>query len=176
MFEFSEIQPGDLIRVLVNFDDLEDDAYALVEEHCEDYLIVKYYSESTCTYKGADVYTLDEETNILREESVSEHFPNKENIFSCISENDRMYTIETEQDSDIDSVVCNESDDTESDTGSFMVSDSEFEGRLELPPDAAAVDRAWNEWTPSSPGSSRFKEAVDKIEERVRLQMDNINF
>ena len=36
MFEFSEIQPGDLIRVLLNFDDVDDDAYALVEEHCED--------------------------------------------------------------------------------------------------------------------------------------------
>jgi|TARA_R110000822_G_scaffold113694_1_gene244941 hypothetical protein len=176
MFEFSEIQPGDLIRVLVNFDDLDDDAYALVEEHCDDYLIVKYYSETTCTYKGAEVYTLDEDTNILREESVSEHFPGKENIFTCVSENDRMYVIETEQDSDIESELCVESDETGSDVGSFVVSDGEFEGRLDLPPDAAAVDRAWNEWTPSSPGSSRFKEAVDRIEERARLQMDNINF
>ena len=176
MFEFSEIQPGDLIRVLLNFDDVDDDAYALVEEHCEDYLIVKYYSETACTFKGADVYTLDEETNILREESVSEHFSNKETIFSCISENDRMYTIETEQDSDIESVLHVESDDTGSDVGSFVVSDSEFEGRLELPPDAAAIDRAWNEWSPSSPGSSRFKDTVDRIEERARMQMDNINF
>jgi len=38
MFEFSEIQPGDLIRVLVNFDDVDDDAYALVEEHREELL------------------------------------------------------------------------------------------------------------------------------------------
>ena len=89
-------------------------------------------------------------TNILREESVSEHFPGKENIFTCVSENDRMYVIETEQDSDIESELCVESDETGSDVGSFVVSDSEFEGRLDLPPDAAAVDRAWNEWTPSS--------------------------
>ena len=176
MFEFSEIQPGDLIRVLVNFDDVDDDAYALVEEHREDYLIVKYYSETTCTYKGAEVFTLDEETNILREESVSEHFPGNETMFWCINEADRMYVIETEQDSDMESVLCTESDETGSDVGSFVVSDSEFEGRLELPPDAAALDRAWHEWTPSSPGSSRFKEAVDRIEERARLQMDDINF
>lgn len=176
MFEFSEIQPGDLIRVLVNFDDVDDDAYALVEEHREDYLIVKYYSETTCTYKGAEVFTLDEETNILREESVSEHFPGKENMFWCINEADRMYVIETEQDSDIESVLCNESDETGSDVDSFVVSDNELEGRLELPPDAAALDRAWHEWTPSSPGSSRFKDAVDRIEERARIQMDNINF
>jgi hypothetical protein len=176
MFEFSEIQPEDLIRVLVNFEDLEEDAYALVEEHCGDYLIVKYYSETTCTYKGADVYTLDEETNILREESVSEHFPGKESIFLCVSESDRMYVIETDQDSDIESVLCVESDDSGSDVGSFVVSDTDIEGRVELPPDAEAIDRAWREWHPSSPGSSRFKDAVDKIEERARVNMDNINF
>ena len=176
MFEFSEIQPGDLIRVLVNFDDVDDDAYALVEENREDYLIVKYYSETTCMYKGAEVYTLDEETNILREESVSEHFPGKENIFTCVSENDRMYVIETEQDSDMESELCVESDETGSDVGSFVVSDSEFEGRLELPPDAAAVDRAWNEWTPSSPGARSFKERVDAIEAVAKLQADNLSF
>jgi len=176
MFEFSEIQPGDLIRVLVNFDDVDDDAYAIVEEHCDDYLIVKYYSETSCTYKGAEVYTLDQGTNILREESISEHFPGKDTIFTCISEVDRMYVIESEQETDIESVICNESDDTGSDADSFVVSDSEFEGRLQLPPDAAALDREWNAWVPRSPGSSRFKETVDRIEERARIQMDDINF
>lgn len=64
---------------------------------------------------------------------MSEHFPGKENIFTCVSENDRMYVIETEQDSDIESELCVESDETGSDVGSFVVSDGEFEGRLDLP-------------------------------------------
>ena len=45
MIVFSEIRPGDLIKVLVVVDDVEDELYANVEENREDYLIVKYYSE-----------------------------------------------------------------------------------------------------------------------------------
>ena len=45
MFEFSEIQPGDLIRVLVNFDDIEDDAFDM------GYLGEDYYDGN---YTGVD--------------------------------------------------------------------------------------------------------------------------
>ena len=33
MINFSEIQPGDLIRVLVNLEDIEDEMYAKVKEN-----------------------------------------------------------------------------------------------------------------------------------------------
>lgn len=175
MFDFSEIQPGDLIKVLVNIDDVEDEQYAMVEEHCTDYLIIKYYTERSLSFKGAPVYTLDDETNLLREESVSEHFENGDTVFKCINDVDRMYIIESEQQSDAESVLYDESDESGSDADSFIVSDSEIE-RIELPPDHARIDSEWNEWKPHSPGSTRFKQMVDNIEFRARMQMDEINF
>ena len=57
MIVFSEIRPGDLIKVLVVVDDVEDELYANVEENREDYLIVKYYSESSLVYKNCLLYT-----------------------------------------------------------------------------------------------------------------------
>ena len=73
MIVFSEIRPGDLIKILVVIDDVEDELYANVAENREDYLIVKYYSESSLVYKNATVYILDEEENLLRGDSILEH-------------------------------------------------------------------------------------------------------
>lgn len=175
MFDFSEIQPGDLIKVLVKIDEVEDEQYAIVEENCTDYLIVKYFTERSLSFKGAPVYTLDNETNLLREENVSEHFENGDSIFTCINETDGMYIIENEQQSDAESVLYNESDESGSDADSFIVSDSEIE-HIDLPPDHVQIDREWNEWKPHSPGSTRFKQMVDNIELKARIQMDEINF
>jgi hypothetical protein len=175
MFDFSEIQPGDLIKVLVNTDDVEDEMYAIVEEHGKDYLVVKYFTETSMIFKGAYIYILDDETNLLREESVCEHFPDGETLFSCISHEDKMYTLTNDQDSDLDSVICNDSS-SDGEYDSFIVSDTDVEGRIELPPDHDSIDKAWREWQPSSPGSSRFKEVVNRIEERAKIMMDNHNF
>ena len=61
MIAISEIYSGDLIKILVNVEDVEDEMYAVVQENCEDYLIVKYYSETSLIYKDAQVYTLDDD-------------------------------------------------------------------------------------------------------------------
>ena len=45
--DFSEIQPGDLLKVLVNIDEVEDEQYAKVDENCDDYLILRYYTHLT---------------------------------------------------------------------------------------------------------------------------------
>ena len=48
MIKISEIQPGELIKVLVNLeDDIEDEIYAKVNEVHNDYLVVSYYSETS---------------------------------------------------------------------------------------------------------------------------------
>jgi len=176
MLEFAEIRPGDIIKVLVNIEDIEDEMYAEVDDNRGDYLIVRYYAETSLTYRGASVYKLEDETNLVQEDNVCEHLPDRETIFGCVNSQDRMYTIQAEESSDIESVLIDESDDGGSDVGSFIVSDSEFDGRLELPPDHVSIDRDWNTWTPRSIGSSRFKDTVDRIEEHARMHMDNVNF
>ena len=75
MINFYEIQPGDLVRVLVNIeDDIEDELYATVKENNEDYLVVSYYSETSLTYKCARLYELDEtKDELVQETNLSEH-------------------------------------------------------------------------------------------------------
>lgn len=174
MIVFSEICSGDLIKILVNVDDVEDEMYATVEENCEDYLIIRYYAETSLVYKNASVYKLEENTELTRGDSILEHFTDGDTVFMRVK--DDMYVITDEVDMDCDSDVYDESEDEGSDLDSFVVSDSEVDGRIELPPDHEFIDRQWNEWKPSSPGSQRFKEMVDRIEERAKFQADEINF
>lgn len=174
MIVFSEILSGDLIKILVNVDDVEDEMYAVVQENCQDYLIVKYYSETSLIYKDAHVYTLDEETNILRGDSVCEHYNNGDTVFMHIK--DDMYVVTDEMNMDTDSEIYDMSDSDESDLSGFVVSDSEIDGKIELPPGYETIDAAWSDWKPTSPGSLKFKEMVDRIEERAKLQMDEHNF
>lgn len=175
MIVFSEIRPGDLIKVLVVVDDVEDELYANVEENREDYLIVKYYSESSLVYKNASVYLLEDEESLLREDSLLEHHEFGGSLFSHVKDN--MYVLLEEVDmQDDNSEIYDESEDEGSDLESFIVSDTDIDGDMSLPPDHALIDRAWNEWEPSSPGSRRYKEMVERIEERAKFQMDEINF
>jgi len=111
MLEFAEIRPGDIIKVLVNIEDIEDEMYAEVDDNRGDYLIVRYYAETSLTYRGASVYKLEEETNLVQEDNVCEHLPDRETIFGCVNSRDRMYTIQAEESSDIESVLIDESDD-----------------------------------------------------------------
>tara|TARA_B100001564_G_scaffold360024_1_gene384823 strand:+ start:1635 stop:2162 length:528 start_codon:yes stop_codon:yes gene_type:complete len=175
MFNFLEIQPGDLIKVLVNIDEVEDELYATVEEHMNDYIVVRYFNETSMIFKGGYVHVLEDDVNVIREESICEHFSNSDTIFTCINIEDKMYIITSDKDSDLDSVI---HDDSSSDTGcsSFIVSDTDVDGDIALPPDHAIIDKAWNEWQPTSAGSLRFKETVDRIEEHARILMDNHNF
>lgn len=133
MIVFSEIRPGDLIKILVVIDDVEDELYANVEENREDYLIVKYYSESSLVYKNATVYILDEEENLLREDSILEHREFGDSVFIHIK--DDMYVLLDEVDiEDDDSEIHDESEDDGSDLESFIVSDTDIDGEMNLPP------------------------------------------
>ena len=133
MIVFSEIRPGDLIKILVVIDDVEDELYANVAENREDYLIVKYYSESSLVYKNATVYILDEEENLLRGDSILEHHESCDSVFSHVK--DDMYVLLEEVDiEDDDSEIHDESEDDGSDLESFIVSDTDIDGEMNFPP------------------------------------------
>jgi hypothetical protein len=99
MINFSEIQPGDLVRVLVNIeDDIEDELYAKVKENNEDYLVVSYYSETSMTYKCAQLYELDEtKDELVQNENLSEHHQSPE-YFKHVKDN--LYAMIDDIDSD----------------------------------------------------------------------------
>ena len=174
MIQLSEIQPGDLLKVVVVIDEVEDELFARVAENRGDYLEIHYYEETSMTFKGARVYTLESEVNIIRVESICEHYIDRETVFEHIS--DEKYVMKSEMDSEEESTFYDDSDDSGSDLRSFVVSDNEIDGSLELPHDHEIVDRTWNHWNPPSEGSRSFKRVVDDIEARARIHMDNVNF
>jgi hypothetical protein len=165
MILISDIQPGDLLKVVVVVDDVEDELFAKVFDNRGDYLELHYYEETSLTYRGARVYALETELNIIRVESVCEHYTNGETVFEHVK--DAYYVVEGEMDSEDDgSTFYDDSDDSGSDLRGFVVSDTEME---ELPPDHAEIDGAWRQWVPTSEGSRHFKRVVDDIEARARV-------
>ena len=175
MIQLSEVQPGDLLKVLVVVDEVEDELFARVSDNRGDYLEIHYFEETSLTYKGARVYVLESDMNIIREESICEHHMDRESVFQHIS--DGRYVLKGEMDSgDEGSTFYDDSDDSGSDLRGFVVSDSEIDGPLDLPHDHAVVDSAWRKWRPPSEGSIGFKQTVDDIEARARVHMDNIQF
>jgi hypothetical protein len=175
MINFYEIQPGDLVRVLVNIeDDIEDELYARVKENNEDYLVVSYYSETSLTYKCAHLYELDEtKDELVQSENISEHHQSPD-YFTNIKDN--LYAMIDDIDSDEDSEIVDDSDDEGSDLEDFIVPDDEVDGMVIPPPNNATIDKEWNEWEPRSPGSMRFKEMVNNIETQAKIQADELNF
>ena len=173
MINFSEIQPGDLIKVLLNIDDVDDEIYAVTKDNREDYLIVNYYLDTSLVYKGARVYEIDENEELVQHENLCEHYPDGCSIFSKI--NDGMYCLKEEIEDDMDSEIIDESDE-DSDLEGFVVPDDEIDGQVIPPSSQVQIDKAWNEWQPTSPGSRKFKEVVDSIEEFAKMHADNLNF
>lgn len=163
MITFSEIQAGDLIKVVVVVDDVEDELYARVSDNRGDHFELHYYEETSLTYKGARVYVLESDLNIIRPESICEHYPEGETVFKHVT--DDRYVLKEEVDSEEDSTFY---DDSDSDVMSFIVSD----GECDLPGDHVEVDRAWTEWQPQSEGARRFKRTVDDLDARMR----HVNF
>jgi len=174
MINISDIQPGELIKVLVNLeDDIEDEIYAKVKENNRDYVVVSYYTETSMTYKGARLYELEDNDELVQEENLSEHHQIN-NYFKNVKDN--LYYMIDEIDSEEESDIIDESDDSGSDLEDFIVSDSEIDGVVIPPSNSRIIDKEWKEWEPRSPGSLRYKQMVDNIESIARVQADDLNF
>ena len=63
---FSDIVPHEMIKVLVNSDDIEEDFYAKVISNEGDKLFVSYISPSSKIYKGACIYSFDSKVEIAK--------------------------------------------------------------------------------------------------------------
>jgi|TARA_X000000368_G_scaffold418736_1_gene419670 hypothetical protein len=174
MIKISEIQPGELVKVLVNLeDDIEDEMYAKVKESNKDYLVVSYYSETSMTYKSAPLYELEENDELVQEENISEHHESHDYFHNV---KDNLYAMIDEIHSDEDSEIIDESDDDGSDLEGFIVPDSECVGMISIPENHRQIDKEWKEWKPKSPGSIRYKQMVDNIETFAKMQEDELNF
>lgn len=174
----SEIVQDDIVKLLVNEDNLEDEMFAVVGMNTGLTLGVKYLNPTELIYKSACVYKLDEdELSPAPYESVMEHYPS-ETTFKDLemkSLGQGMYAYIEEIDvEDSDSDIYDEV--TDSEMEDFIVSDSEIEGQVIPPSNHASIDKEWNEWKPTSPGARSFKEKVDAIETMAKMHADNLSF
>lgn len=173
----SEIVQDDIVKLLVNEDNLEDEMFAVVGMNTGLTLGVKYLNPTELIYKSACVYKLDEdELSPAPYESVMEHYPS-ETTFSDLemkSLGQGMYAYLEEIDiEDSDSDIYDEV--TDSEMEDFIVSDSEVEGQVIPPANHASIDKEWNEWKPTSPGARSFKERIDAIETMAKMHADNLS-
>jgi hypothetical protein len=188
MINFQDIEEGEIVKVLVNMNDIEEELFARVYKHTGNFLHVKYLIPTEKVWKGACVYELEETNNMVEPETIVEHYQGSI-LFDEVEGIKKIprtpyYYFEEEHDpeeSDDEIVSSDEEDGYEVDD-SFCEEDGIIDGRPETaadwkpPPGSEHVDREWNEWQPQTEGAKRFKERVDLIEKLARQHLDNLEF
>lgn len=166
----AEIEKGDVVKAMVKEgdDETEEEAIGVVEMNTGNTLGVRFLTPTEKFYKSACVYDLDEEMTATPYESLFEHYPGGTLEDLEMKElGDDQYVFYAEVDiEDDDSEIWEDGSDSEMDD--FIVSDSEDVGIVVPPPGHKAIDKAWDEWQPRTPGARSFKETVDMIEAQAR--------
>ena len=175
----SEIIENDIVKLLVNEDDVEDEMFAVVGMNTGLVLGVRYLNPTELIYKSACVYQLEDgDMNPAPYESVMEHYPSGTTLedleFKLIK--DRMYAhLEDIDIEDSDSEIYDE-DESDSEMDDFIVPDDVIDGQVIPPSDYKSIDKEWNAWKPSTPGARSFKDTVDAIEALAKVHADNLSF
>ena len=175
----SEIIEDDIVKLLVNEEDVEDEMYAVVGMNTGLVLGVRYLNPTELIYKSACVYQLEDgDMNPAPYESVMEHYPSGTSFedLEMKSLGDKMYAFYSEIDiEDSDSEIYDE-DESDSEMDDFIVPDDEIDGEVIPPSNYKSIDKEWNEWKPSTPGARSFKDTVDAIEALAKVHADNLSF
>ena len=171
MIIFNEIEKDDIVKIQTIYEEIEEEMFAKVVERLETTLIVKYYIPTSKLYKGATLYTLDDDEDGVLRESLTEHYIKDTSPFE---EKEGMVYIPEEVLSEASDSEIEDMSDSEDEEDDFVVPDGTEP--WVAPADSAEVDRSWNEWVPPTPGARNFKAVVDRIEQLARLQEDELQF
>ncbi len=168
----SEIKPNETVKILCNYDEVEEELYALVDDIFTTTMSVKYFLPTSKFYKGAPVYELCEDADPVGFESLMEHYIEESPL--TIIRNNMYYdpSEETNSESEIEDMSDSECESEDS----FIVDDNEVDGEVNLPPDHQEVDRQWDTWRPSTVGARKFKDTVDRLEMFAKHQADELRF
>jgi hypothetical protein len=174
--KFAEIFPNELIQVLVDDDGIEEHLYAKVIGRDSAILYVSYLYPTSKIYKGACVYSFESKVEIVKEESISQHYEGVVDVSGIgvlkVGNDPNHYVIESEiEDEGYESDIEDMSDSDESEN-SFIA--DEDPDQWELPADHKEVDGEWNAWTPSTIGGKKFKKTVDILETYAKIHLDNL--
>ena len=165
----NEIKQNDILKVLVNEEGTEEELYGVVAMNTGLTLGMHFLEPTELFYKSACVWKLsDGEMTPAPYESVMEHYPTGTTFADLelkpLGTNMFVYYCEIDIE-DPDSDVYDEDGSSNSSLDGFIVSDTEIGG---MPINHEEIDRDWDQWEPTTSGGKSFKEAIDKIEERVR--------
>ena len=173
-----EILSNELIKVLVNYDDIEEEIFAKVVENTGICLKVLYLSSTSKVYKSATVYSFEKEIEIVEFESLTEHHQGIIDVldigFSKIGKN--MFVFEKEIENDGSSDIVDSEDESYDSDSSFVVDDNTIDGIVEPPTNYKEIDKEWDEWKPKTSGAQRFKETVEMLEIMAKHHADELNF
>ena len=170
MIQVSDIRPNDVVKILVNSDDIEEETFAKVVDCFVSTMNVRYFEPMNIVYKGACAYRIEDDDQAVGEESLVEHYVGGTSPFL---EKNGYFFLEDDvnfecSDSEIEDLSDDES------LEDFVVPDS-VDG-WEPPANHREIDREWDQWNPPTPGARRFKEMVDRIEEIAKVRMDEMLF
>ena len=175
----SEILENDIVKLLVNEDEVEDEMFGVVGMNTGLVLGVRYLNPTELIYKSACVYKLEDgDMSPAPYESVMEHYPSGTTFedLEMKSLGENMFAFYSEIDiEDSDSEIYDE-DESDSEMDDFIVPDNVIDGQVIPPSNYKAIDKEWNEWEPRSPGARSFKDTVDAIEALAKAHADNLSF
>ena len=69
-----DIKPNEIIKVLVNEDDIEEEVYAIVQDNRGDHLELKYIEETDKRYKDALIYAFSDNIEVIYFDNILEHY------------------------------------------------------------------------------------------------------
>ena len=172
----SDIEKGHVVKVLTEGDD---EYYASVLSNEGKYVFVSYFTPIGKNYKTAPVHSFESKAERVDFESLIEHHYDSTTVgITQIGKN--MYVFGDEIDPDSDSEIETE-EDTDDDIGSlddFIVSDTD-EGAVDSDhrsADLEELDNQWEQWSPKTGSSKKFKQTIDALEVIAKVQRDNAKF
>ena len=175
----SEILENDIVKLLVNEDEVEDEMFGVVGMNTGLVLGVRYLNPTELIYKSACVYKLEDgDMSPAPYESVMEHYPSGTTFedLEMKSLGENMFAFYSEIDiEDSDSEIYDD-DESDSEMDDFIVPDNVIDGQVIPPSNYKAIDKEWNEWEPRSPGARSFKDTVNAIEALAKAHADNLSF
>ena len=174
MLMLSEFSEGDIVKILVEEDEIEYECLAKVNSINESKLYVNYLSERNKFYKDAVIYVYEDDAHEVEVESISEHYKDVKHLHEIgfIEIEEGWYVKEDDIDSE-----CSDSDidDLSSEEENDFIADEDV-SQWELPEDHEQVDGDWRRWNPRSDGERHYKNVVDRIEQYAKIYKDNMEF
>ena len=175
--DYKDIKPAEVVKVLLEDDDVEEDTWAKVISNEGEYLYVTYLTPTSRVYKDACVYEFDSQVSRVEFQSLMENYSGVKTVTDIgwrrVGDGN-AWVMEEEVDDSVTTSEVEDLSDSEEEDMDFVVPDDPAE--FEPPPDSKEVDEQWEQWKPTSEGGRHFKNVVDHIEMKVKAAYDDHKF